>query len=110
MSTSDATPTTESTLQGTWVLAATILASSMAFIDSTALNVTLPAIQSDLQASGVQLLWVVNGYLLMLAALILIGGSLGDRLGRKRAFMSGITIFMLGSLACGLYLMWNWDI
>ena len=102
MSTSDATPTTESTLQGTWVLAATILASSMAFIDSTALNVTLPAIQSDLQASGVQLLWVVNGYLLMLAALILIGGSLGDRLGRKRVFMSGITIFMLGSLACGL--------
>src|SRR5207245_2611813 len=58
-----------------WVLFAAILASSMAFIDSTALNVGLPAIQADLQASGAQLLWIVNAYLLMLAALILLGGA-----------------------------------
>lgn len=85
-----------------WILSAAILASSMAFIDSTALNVALPSLQSDLQASGAQLLWIVNGYLLMLAALILVGGSLGDKLGRKKIFMVGIGLFLLASLACGL--------
>jgi EmrB/QacA subfamily drug resistance transporter len=87
---------------GKWVLISTILASSMAFIDGTALNVALPVIQSDLQASGGQLLWVVNGYLLMLAALILVGGALGDEFGRKRVFMLGISMFLLSSMACGL--------
>jgi EmrB/QacA subfamily drug resistance transporter len=87
---------------GNWVLISTILASSMAFIDGTALNVALPVIQINLQASGGQLLWVVNGYLLMLAALILVGGALGDEFGRKRIFMAGISLFMLSSLACGL--------
>lgn len=87
---------------GRWVLFATILASSMAFIDGSALNVALPAVQAGLKANGAQLLWVVNGYLLMLAALILIGGSLGDELGRKKVFMLGIALFMLASLACGL--------
>src|SRR5512136_2939827 len=87
---------------GRWVLASTILASAMAFIDSSALNVALPALQAGLHASGAQLLWVVNGYLLVLAALILVGGSLGDDLGRKRVFMAGIGLFMLASLACGL--------
>jgi EmrB/QacA subfamily drug resistance transporter len=87
---------------GRWVLAATILASSLAFIQSTALNVALPAIQADLGASGGQLLWIVNGYLLTLAALILVGGSLGDQLGRKRVFMVGIGLFLTASLACGL--------
>ncbi len=87
---------------GRWVLAATILASSMAFIDGSALNVALPTLQADLGASGADLLWIINGYLLMLAALILVGGSLGDRLGRKRVFMAGIALFMLASLACGL--------
>ena len=85
-----------------WVLFSTILASSMAFIDSTALNVALPAIQTDLAASGAQLLWIINAYLLMLASFILIGGSLGDRLGRKKIFSVGIAIFLAGSLACGL--------
>ncbi|MFN8501541.1 MFS transporter [Kouleothrix sp.] len=85
-----------------WVLAAAILASSMAFIDSSALNVALPALQASLGASGAQLLWVVNAYLLMLAALILFGGALGDALGRKRVFMAGIGLFLLASLACGL--------
>ncbi len=87
---------------GRWVLISTILASSMAFIDGSALNTALPAIQSALQASGAQLLWVVNGYLLMLAALILVGGALGDRLGRKRVFMIGIGLFVLASIGCGL--------
>jgi EmrB/QacA subfamily drug resistance transporter len=87
---------------GRWVLFATILASSMAFIDSSALNVALPALQADLHASGTQLLWIINAYLLMLAALILIGGSLGDKLGRKKVFMIGIGLFMLASLGCGL--------
>ncbi|HEX9373195.1 MAG TPA: MFS transporter [Roseiflexaceae bacterium] len=87
---------------GRWVLFATILASSMAFIDGSALNVALPALQADLHATGAQLLWIVNAYLLMLAALILVGGSLGDRLGRKKVFMAGIGLFMLASLACGL--------
>jgi len=85
-----------------WILIATILASSMAFIDGSALNVALPALQSSLQASGAGLLWIINAYLLMLAALILVGGSLGDRLGRKKVFMFGIGLFGLASLACGL--------
>lgn len=85
-----------------WILTATILASSMAFIDGTALNVSLPSLQSSLQASGTQLLWILNGYLLMLASLILVGGSLGDRLGRKKVFMTGIALFMIASLACGV--------
>ena len=87
---------------GHWVLFSTILASSMAFIDSSALNVALPTLQDDLQTSGAQLLWIVNTYLLMLAALILVGGSLGDKLGRKKVFMLGIGLFVLASLACGL--------
>lgn len=85
-----------------WILTGTILASSMAFIDGTALNVSLPSLQSSLQASGSQLLWILNAYLLMLASLILVGGSLGDRLGRKKVFMTGIALFMLASLACGV--------
>ena len=87
---------------GAWVLFSTIFASSMAFIDGTALNVALPAVQDGLHASGVQLLWVVNAYLLMLAALIPVGGSLGDVLGRKRVFALGIVLFMAASLVCGI--------
>jgi len=87
---------------GAWVLTATILASSMAFIDGTALNVALPALQTGLQATGEQLLWVVNAYLVMLAALIPVGGSLGDVMGRRKIFAVGIGLFMLSSLVCGL--------
>ena len=87
---------------GVWVLTATILASSMAFIDGTALNVAMPALQTGLKASGEQILWVVNAYLLMLAALIPIGGSLGDVLGRRKMFGLGIGLFMLSSLVCGI--------
>ena len=79
-----------------------ILASSMAFIDGTALNVVLPALQRSLQATGADLFWLLNAYLLMLASLILIGGALGDKLGRKKIFMVGIFVFIAGSAACGL--------
>lgn len=86
---------------GRWIMASSIMASAMAFIDGTALNVVLPSLQKSLNASGTDLFWILNAYLLMLAALILIGGSLGDRLGRKKVFMVGISIFISGSLACG---------
>jgi MFS family permease len=85
-----------------WVLAATILGSSMAFIDETALPVALPAIQSALGATAVDAQWVVAAYTLFLAALILIGGSLGDHLGRRRVFCVGIGLFALASAWCGL--------
>jgi len=87
---------------GKWVMVSAILASAMAFIDSTALNVVLPSLQKSLQATGADLFWILNAYLLMLASLILIGGSLGDKLGRKKVFMAGILIFIAGSAACGL--------
>lgn len=87
---------------GKWLMASTILASSMAFIDATALNVVLPALQQGLKATGADLFWILNAYLLMLASLILIGGAMGDKLGRKKVFMCGIFIFILGSAACGI--------
>src|ERR1700755_2856178 len=86
---------------GKWVMISTILASSMAFIDGTALNVALPSLQKSLNASGADLFWILNAYLLMLASLIILGGSMGDKLGRKRMFMAGIFIFICGSAACG---------
>lgn len=85
-----------------WVLAATILASSMAFIDETALPVALPAIQSTLGATAVDAQWVVAAYTLFLAALVLVGGSLGDHLGRRRMFAVGVVLFALASAWCGL--------
>ena len=85
---------------GRWVMTSTIMASAMAFIDGTALNVVLPALQRSLNATSAGLFWVLNAYMLMLASLILIGGALGDKLGRKKVFMTGIAIFILGSAAC----------
>lgn len=87
--------------EGKWIMVSAILASAMAFIDSTALNVVLPSLQKSLNATGTDLFWLLNAYLLMLASLILIGGSLGDKLGRKKIFMVGIFIFIIGSAACG---------
>ncbi len=87
---------------GRWILLTTVLASSMVFIDGTALNVALAEIQDELHATGVELLWIVNAYLLFLAALMLIGGALGDRYGRKRVFGYGISLFALASFVSGL--------
>ncbi|MDM0020080.1 MFS transporter [Variovorax saccharolyticus] len=85
-----------------WVLAAAIVGSSMAFIDGTVVNVALPAIQADLQASAFQAQWVVESYALFLAALLLVGGSLGDHFGRRRIFALGVALFALASAACAL--------
>ena len=88
--------------QARWILAATILASSMAFIDGTVVNVALPFLQQDLSATAIGVQWVVESYSLFLAALLLVGGSLGDRYGRRRVFLIGIVIFAIASAACGI--------
>jgi EmrB/QacA subfamily drug resistance transporter len=85
-----------------WILAATILASSMAFIDSTVVNVAVPALEATLHASIVDVQWVVESYALFLSALILVGGVLGDRYGRRLVFLIGVTLFAAASVACGL--------
>jgi EmrB/QacA subfamily drug resistance transporter len=84
------------------VLAATILGSSMAFIDSTVVNVALPALQSSLHATVVDVQWVVESYGLFLAALLLIGGAMGDSFGRRTIFLLGTAVFAAASIACGL--------
>jgi EmrB/QacA subfamily drug resistance transporter len=88
--------------RGRWVLAATILASSMAFIDGTVVNVALPALQTNLNATAVDVQWVIEAYSLLLSALLLVGGSLGDHYGRRRVFLIGIALFAFASAACGL--------
>jgi EmrB/QacA subfamily drug resistance transporter len=93
---------TRATTDGPWILAATILGSSMAFIDSTVVNVALPALQSGLRATLADLQWVVESYALFLAALLLPGGTLGDRYGRRKIFASGVVLFSLASAWCGL--------
>ncbi len=85
-----------------WILTATILGSSMAFIDSTVVNVALPAIQSGFHATVVDMQWVVESYGLFLGALILVGGALGDLLGRRRIFLVGVAIFSVASAGCGI--------
>jgi EmrB/QacA subfamily drug resistance transporter len=84
-----------------WILTATILGSSMAFIDSTVVNVALPALQKSLNATVLDVQWVVESYALFLGALLLAGGSMGDRFGRRRIFSSGIALFALASIGCG---------
>src|SRR5437899_5868482 len=87
--------------RGRWVLAATILASSMAFIDGTVVNVALPALQTNLKATAVDVQWVIEAYSLLLSALLLVGGSLGDHYGRRSIFLIGVAIFALASATCG---------
>jgi EmrB/QacA subfamily drug resistance transporter len=84
-----------------WILTATILGSSMAFIDSTVVNVALPAIQASFRTTVVDMQWVVESYGLILGALILVGGSLGDMFGRRMIFVTGVAIFAVASAACG---------
>lgn len=90
------------TARARWVLAATALGSGMAFLDGTVVNVALPAMGEDLGADIAGLQWIVNGYMLMLASLILLSGSLGDRLGRRRTFVAGVIWFALASLVCAV--------
>jgi len=86
---------------GPWILAAAILGSSMAFIDGTVVNVALPALQENLSATVLDVQWVVESYALFLAALLLVGGSLGDRFGRRRIFTTGVILFSVASAWCG---------
>jgi EmrB/QacA subfamily drug resistance transporter len=86
---------------GPWILAATILGSSMAFIDGTVVNIALPALQSRMNATMLDVQWVVEAYSLFLSALMLTGGALGDRFGRKRVYAIGVVLFALASIACG---------
>jgi EmrB/QacA subfamily drug resistance transporter len=85
-----------------WTLAAAILGSAMAFVDGSVVNVALPAIQRDLDATAAEMQWVVEAYALFLSSLLLVGGALGDRLGRKAVFMAGVALFTAASLACAL--------
>ena len=87
---------------GRWVLAVAVLGSGMAFLDGTVVNVALPDIGRDLSASTSALQWILNGYLLTLASLILLGGSLGDRYGRRRIFVIGVGLFTVASLLCAV--------
>ena len=91
-----------STAHKRWILAATVLGSSLTFIDGSALGVALPSIQSDLGAGPASVQWVSNAYLLTLGALVLIGGAAGDRFGRRKVFLIGVGVFTLASIACGL--------
>src|ERR1700678_1208696 len=87
---------------GPIVLAATILGSSMAFIDGTVVNIALPALQNAFHASIADVQWVVESYALMLAALLLVGGSLGDIFGRRKVYVLGVGVFAAASAWCGM--------
>src|SRR6202051_3321487 len=89
-------------LPSRWTLAATVLGSSMTFIDATVVNVALPALQADLHATITDVQWVIEAYALFLGALILVGGSMGDQFGRKRVFLFGVMFFTLASVFCGI--------
>jgi EmrB/QacA subfamily drug resistance transporter len=99
---SGAHPTVSSAGAGPWVLAATIIGSSLAFIDGTVVSVALPAIAREFGATGAEVQWVVEAYALFLSSLLLVGGSLGDRFGRRRVYAVGIALFTAASVACGL--------
>src|SRR5438045_7730435 len=85
-----------------WTLVATILGSSLTFVDSTVVNVALPALQADLHATITDVQWVIEAYALFLGALILAGGALGDQIGRKRVFLAGVVVFAAASAFCGV--------
>ena len=85
-----------------WTLVSAVLGSSMAFMDGTVVNVALPAIQRSLGASGADAQWIIEAYALFLAALLLVGGALGDRFGRKRVFLVGVVVFTATSAACAV--------
>ena len=85
-----------------WVLAACVLGSSMAFIDGSVVNIALPKMESELETTLAYMTWVINAYTLCMSALLLIGGAAADQIGRRRIFITGITIFAIASIGCGL--------
>src|SRR5205823_3782698 len=85
-----------------WTLVATIVGSSLTFVDATVVNVALPALQAELHATITDVQWVIEAYALFLGGLILVGGSMGDQFGRKRTFLAGVMLFTIASIACGL--------
>ena len=85
-----------------WILAATILGSSLAFIDGTVINIALPALQANFHATVVDVQWVVESYGLFLSALILVGGTIGDVMGRRLIFVAGVAVFAIASAGCGI--------
>src|SRR5712672_983405 len=87
---------------GRWVVAATVLGSGIAFLDGTVVNVALPAIGKDLHTDVAGLQWTLDAYLVTLTAFLLLGGALGDKLGRKRVFVWGLVGFTVASVACAL--------
>ncbi|MCK9687462.1 MFS transporter [Scleromatobacter humisilvae] len=97
--TARATPSPDASA-GRWTLVSAVLGSSMAFMDGTVVNVALPAIQRSMNASGADAQWLIEAYALFLAALLLVGGALGDRFGRKRVFLIGVVVFTAMSAAC----------
>lgn len=90
------------TRRGRWLVTATVLGSSLALLDGTVVNIALPRIATDLGSGVAGMQWVLSGYTLTLASLILLGGALGDRWGRRRVFVSGTVWFAAASLLCGL--------
>src|SRR5215472_9854974 len=84
-----------------WTLAATILGSCMAFIDGTVVNIAMPVLQHSLGATVSDTQWIIDAYLIVLSSLLLAGGALGDQIGRRRVFMTGVALFALASMACG---------
>src|SRR5262249_21383854 len=93
---------TPSASGGRWIIATTILASSMAFIDGTVVNVALPALQDALDATLSDVQWVVEASALLVAALLLVGGALGDLYGRRKVFGAGVALFSTASVWCGV--------
>jgi MFS family permease len=91
-----------------WLIAAAVLGSGIAFLDSTVVNVALPAIERDLRAGLTGQQWVLDSYLLTLSALLLFGGAAGDRYGRRRVFVDGLVVFTVASLACGFAPIVGW--
>jgi len=101
VTTADAPVLSYSSVPGRWVLAVTVLGSGIASLDATVVNIALPTIGHDFHTGVAALQWVINGYTLTLAAFMLVGGSLGDRFGRRKVYLIGIVWFTVASVACG---------
>src|SRR6202044_935303 len=101
MTTVDVPALSYASAPGRWVLAITVLGSGIAALDATGVNIALPTIGRDFHTGIAALQWVMNGYVLTLAAFLLIGGSLGDRFGRRKVYLAGAVWFALASAACG---------